>query len=179
MDIQLICSDSMKEKMYRILSKAQIKIVDGAGIALVERGCELPSGRIAVVFDPIDYMEAVEILLRGPEYGQPVETITGFSNNRYSLIPVIRIDYIEAHGSEILCHSEKETYYLKSTLQYFEGLLNPSGFVRINKSQLVNMMNVKEIIPWFNSRFVLVLKNSRELEVSKNYAKELRRTLNI
>jgi two-component system response regulator LytT len=169
----------MKEKLTRILSKTQIHIVDDAKTALVERGCELPSGKLAVVFDPIDYLEAVELLEREPAYGQPVDTITGFSNNRYSLIPVIRIDYIEAHGSEILCYSDQETYYLKSTLQYYEGLLNPSGFERINKSQLVNMLNVREIIPWFNSRFVLVLKNNLELEVSKNYSKALRKTLNI
>lgn len=175
----MVCSDSMKEKMDRVLSRAQINVVVDAKIALVESGCELPTGRIAVVFDPIDYIEAVELLRKEPEYGKPVETITGFFNNRYSLIPVTRIYYVEAGGSGMLCYTDKETYYLKSTLLFYEGLLNASGFIRINKSQVVNLMNVIEIIPWFNSRFVLLLKNGRELEVSRTYSKELRRTLNI
>lgn len=179
MEVQLICSDSMKEKINRILLKTQMHIDVDAKIALVERGFALPSGKIAIVFDQVDYLEAIELLEREPEYGQPVDTITGFSNNRYSIIPLVRIDYIEANGAEILCYSDQETYYLKSTLQYYEGLLNSSGFERINKSQLVNILNVREIIPWFNSRFVLVLKNNFELEVSKNYSKKLRKTLNI
>ena len=95
------------------------------------------------------------------------------------MIPVTRIYYVEAGGSGMLCYTDKETYYLKSTLLFYEGLLNASGFIRINKSQVVNLMNVIEIIPWFNSRFVLLLKNGRELEVSRTYSKELRRTLNI
>jgi two-component system response regulator LytT len=38
---------------------------------------------------------------------------------------------------------------------------------------------VKEIIPWFNSRYVLRLDNETELEVSKVYSKILRNTLKI
>ena len=83
------------------------------------------------------------------------------------------------HGSEIKCYTEKETYYLKNNLQYYEDMLSCQGIVRINKSQLANIMNVKEIIPWFNARLVLVLKNNQELEVSKFYSKALRKTLNM
>jgi len=51
--------------------------------------------------------------------------------------------------------------------------------VRINKSQLVNLRNVKEIIPWFNSRLVFVLESGKELEVSKLYSKAIRKILSL
>ncbi|WP_261800281.1 LytTR family DNA-binding domain-containing protein [Paenibacillus sp. PAMC21692] len=53
------------------------------------------------------------------------------------------------------------------------------GFIRINKSQLVNLLHVKEIIPWFNSRYMLRMDNGAELEVSKMFSKKLRHTLNL
>ena len=79
MDIQLVCSDSMKEKMDRVLSRAQINVVVDAKIALVESGCELPTGRIAVVFDPIDFIEAVELLRKNPNTVSPLRRSPVFS----------------------------------------------------------------------------------------------------
>jgi len=180
MDIQLFCSEQIKEKMNRVFAKSGINLSADAKIVLVERGFEIPPEKLAIVFDPIDYMEAIELLNRDSEskQGGP-DTITGFSNNRYRLIPIQVISHIDAHGSEIICYSEKEIYYLKNTLQYYEEALRVHGVIRINKSQLVNLMNVKEIIPWFNGRLVLVLKNNQELEVSRFYSKTLRRFLNI
>ena len=180
MDIQLYCSEQMKEKMNRIFAKSGINISVDAKIVLVERGFEIPPEKLVIVFDPIDYMEAIELLHKDSESKQgSQDTITGFSNNRYCLIPIKDINHIDASGSEIVCYSDKEIYYLKNTLQYYEESLSLHGIIRINKSQLVNIMNVKEIIPWFNARLVLVLKDNQELEVSRFYSKALRKILNI
>jgi len=180
MDIQLYCSEQIKEKIIRIIAKSESNISVDAKIVLVERGFEMPPEKLAIVFDPVDYLDAIELLKINTESKQgSSNTITGFTNNRYCLIPIKDINHIDAHGSEIVCHSDKETYYLKNTLQYYEETLSAHGIMRINKSQLVNIMNVREIIPWFNSKLVLVLKNNQELEVSKFYSKVLRRTLDI
>ncbi len=180
MDIQLFCSAQIKEKMSRIFSKSGINLSDDAKIILVERGFEIPPEKLVIIFDPIDYMDAIALLNNESELKQGVpETVTGFSKNRYSLVPIQEIYHIDAHGSEIMCYSEKELYYLKNTLQYYEETLSFHGIIRINKSQLVNLINVKEIIPWFNGRLVLVLRNKQELEVSRFYAKALKKILNI
>ena len=180
MDIQLSCSKQIKEKIHRVISKSGINVSENARLVMVERGFEIPLGKLAIVFDPIDYMEAIELLYIDAESKQVgSDTITGFSNNRYCLILIKDINHIDAHGSEITCYTDKETYYLKNNLQYYEVTLNCHGVVRINKSQLANILNVKEIIPWFNARLVLVLKNNQELEVSKLYSKVLRKTLDM
>jgi two-component system response regulator LytT len=178
MDIQLLCSDTVKEKISRTLAKTDIHLAEEAKIVMVERGFAVPAEKIAVVFESSDYLKAFDLLLKYAESDHSgLQVITGFSNNRYSLIPVADMYHIDAHGSEITCSTAKETYYLKNTLQYYEGTLNNRGIMRINKSQLVNIMNVREIIPWFNARLVLGMKNGTELEVSKYYAKFLRKTL--
>lgn len=176
----MVCSEQIKEKMNRILVKSGINLSDDAQIILIERGLEIPAEKLVVVFDSVDYMEAIDLLIRGgePKPGSP-DTITGFSKNRYHLIPIHEIYHIKAHGSEIICFTAKEIYYLKNTLQYYADSLSFHGIIRINKSQLANLMNVREIIPWFNARLVLVLKNNQELEVSRIYAKALRKILDI
>lgn len=180
MDIQLNCSEELVEKIHRLTNKSEISISDNARIALVERGFQVPSGKVAIVFDPIDYVEAVQLLLKDTEFGQPgPEIITGFSNNRYSLVPIRDVYHIDAEGSEVTCYLNKETCCLKNTLSYYERTLGSHGIVRINKSQLAGLVNVREIIPWFGSRLVLVMKNNQELEVSKHYAKALRKTLDM
>ncbi|MCX7745832.1 MAG: LytTR family transcriptional regulator [Clostridia bacterium] len=162
--------EQIKEKLNKLITKSEINVVDDAKIVMVEQGFEMQQGKINVVFASIDYIDAFELVNKEPKLSQVGgDTITGFSNNRYVLIPIGNIYLIEAHGNEILCYSDQEIYHLKNNLQHYEVILNPHGIVRINKSQLVNLMNVKEIIPWFNARLVLVLKNNRELEVSKYF----------
>lgn len=68
---------------------------------------------------------------------------------------------------------------MKKKLYAYEQDLVNHDFFRINKSQLVNLMAVKEIIPWFNGRLVLNMGDKKELEVSKNYAKNFKNLLGI
>ncbi|MNE63625.1 Sensory transduction protein LytR [compost metagenome] len=78
-----------------------------------------------------------------------------------------------------MAYTRSNRYSVKETLQYYENIWAVQGFIRINKSQLVNLLHVKEIIPWFNSRYVLRMDNDAELEVSKMFSKKLRHTLKM
>ncbi|MNT97295.1 Sensory transduction protein LytR [compost metagenome] len=86
---------------------------------------------------------------------------------------------MEAGADGLTAYTKSNRYTVKETLQFYENLWASKGFIRINKSQLVNLLQVKEIIPWFNSRYVLRMDNNVELEVSKMFSKKLRNTLHI
>lgn len=53
------------------------------------------------------------------------------------------------------------------------------GFIRINKSQIVNIQNVKRISPYIGNRLILILSNNEELVVTKTYIKMFKRYLGI
>lgn len=180
MSIQLICSKILYVKIEKLLTEQNVSIDNSSPIALVESSAQQPDNKICVVFNPVDYVEACNIVIKYLQNDTAVLTsIAGFINNRYAVIDLKNILYIEAYGSTISCITANEKYILKKKLYFYENSLRPMGFIRINKSQIVNMMNVKEIIPWFNSRLVLVLKNNNELEVSKLYAKTIKEVLDI
>lgn len=178
--IQLLCSTKVYEKLKVELSKNQIEIVKDNQLVLVERGYDIPSDKLCVVFDAIDYMEVIKLLLLGVRKDVHFNnTVTGFSENKYAVIEPKDILYLEAGLDGIMAYTANNHYSMKETLQYYEVLWIEKGFIRVNKSQLVNLLHVKEIIPWFNSRYVLRMYNGTELEVSKIYSKKLRSILKI
>lgn len=178
--IQILCSNKVYEKLKHELSKYQIDIKQDSNLVVVERGYDVPIGKLAIIFDAIDYMDVVKLLVSGVrEDHKYFHSITGIHDNKFSVIEPKNVVYIEAGLDGILAFTMSGSYRIKETLQYYESLWAAYGFIRINKSQLVNLLHVKEIIPWFNSRYVLKMANNIELEVSKIFSKKLRSTLNI
>lgn len=178
--VQLLCSNKVYEKLKQELAKYQIEIKPDSDLVLVEQGYDIPSGKLSVVFDAIDYMDVVKILVSGVrEDIHFMNTLTGLSDNKFAVIEPRDVLYLEAGTDGILAYTKSNRYSIKETLQYYENTWAAKGFIRINKSQLVNLLHVKEIIPWFNSRYVLRMDNNAELEVSKMFSKKLRNTLKI
>ena len=177
--VQLLCSPAVAERLTRELAAVDVP-VDGSGWALVERGHALPSGVPAIVFDALDYMDAVRLVaagLRDEATGRRL--LTGQSGSTFTVIPPKDVVHFEAAADGITAVTATGSYRVRNTLQYYETTWGSIGFIRVNKSQLVNVVHIKQIVPWFNSRYVLRLTGGSELEVSKTYAKRLRSALGI
>ncbi len=180
MNIQIIGSDKLKSKLTKQLNGTFINIVDKADIELVERGYSIDEDKVNIIFNPLDYDEVISLLCGGDsDVNLEDHTLTGLLNDRYTMITIEDINFIEAQSSMVYCHTEEAKYTIKKTLSYYENELKSQGIIRINKSQLVNMRKVKEIVPWFNSRLVFILDTGIELEVSKVYSKSIRKLLSI
>lgn len=110
----------------------------------------------------------------------------------------IRIDRVpaEKQGKTVLvaesdifyAFTEQDYVYLKTfaeklltrfTLKELESRLNPGVFFRTHRCYLVNLQKVKEIIPFFNGTYNLVVedKENSEVPVSRAQAKRLRKIL--
>ncbi|WP_246628135.1 LytTR family DNA-binding domain-containing protein [Paenibacillus oenotherae] len=166
--------------MKQELSKYSIEIKQDSDWVLVEKGYDLPSDKLSIVFDAIDYMDVIKLLVSGIRADiHFTNTLTGLSENKFAVMEPRDVLYLEAGSEGIMAYTKGSRYSIKETLHYYENIWAAKGFIRINKSQLVNLLHVKEIIPWFNSRYVLRMDNNTELEVSKMFSKKLRNTLNI
>jgi len=110
----------------------------------------------------------------------------------------IKIDRIPAEkqgktilvtGSDIFyAFTEKDYVYLKTysdklftrfTLKELEARLNPQVFFRTHRCYLVNLHKVREIVPFFNGTYNLIVedKERSEVPVSRAQAKKLRKIL--
>lgn len=82
---------------------------------------------------------------------------------------------------QTLLFTDQDNYYSKLTLKDLEKILIKYRFFRTHKSYLVNLDKIREIVPWFNSTYVLVLENCTEtnIPVARHYSKEFNHIMGI
>lgn len=180
--INLLCSEPLKKLLTETMEARGLSISQTANITLVERGTEIPGKGIAVVFDYQslnDFMEFLDLLSPKPDSVKTIIVGRHEDSGKYEIIPFADILYFEAAGNYTYCITGNSRLRVKNKLYELETALLEQGFIRISKSLTVNIMNVSEIIPWFGSRLLLKMKNSREIEVSRNYVKTFKEYLEL
>jgi two-component system, LytTR family, response regulator len=87
-----------------------------------------------------------------------------------------RILWFEVEYRLVYVHVDGDRYMTNFTLKELEERLDPEIFFRAHKSRLVNLKQVRAIVPWFGGRFKLVLRDQKgsEVELSRAQARELR-----
>jgi two-component system LytT family response regulator len=88
---------------------------------------------------------------------------------REIFLPVERLDWAESDRNYVNLHVGAETFTLRGTLDSLTERLDPEQFVRINRSELVNLDRVQEMQPWFHGERRMVLKDGRELVWTRRF----------
>lgn len=67
------------------------------------------------------------------------------------------------------------------TLDELQARLDPAVFWRVHRSHLVNITNIKEIVPWYSRNYILKMKDAKatEIPVSRSQTKRLRDYLQL
>ncbi len=76
------------------------------------------------------------------------------------------IDAIESAGNYIAVQFGKQCHILRETLSGLEAQLDPKKFLRISRSAIVNLDQVKELLPTFKGEHVMVLHNGKQLAMT-------------
>ena len=103
---------------------------------------------------------------------------TGPPNRHFHQLPVSQagrivfvatsdIDWIEAAGNYSRLHAAGREYDLRETLTSLCGKLDSLKFVRIHRSTIVNMRNIREIHPWFGGHHLVILNDGTQLRLSR------------
>jgi two-component system LytT family response regulator len=99
---------------------------------------------------------------------QKLERIVVKDGTRVHILPVGKLDYVEAQDDYIGIHSEKRTYLKQQTISGIEGQLDPKRFVRIHRSYIVNIERIARIEPYTKDSRVAVLSDGTQLPVSRS-----------
>lgn len=83
------------------------------------------------------------------------------------VIPVERLEWIEAQDDYVAIHSEGKTHLKPTTLAEIGAGLDPKRFVRIHRSYLLHVERLAKIESLAKDSRVAVLKDGKELPVSK------------
>ncbi|HXG86771.1 MAG TPA: LytTR family DNA-binding domain-containing protein [Vicinamibacterales bacterium] len=99
------------------------------------------------------------------------------SGGRVFFLRTEEIDWIEAAGNYVRLHLGGESHLFRETMNNMEARLDTRRFVRIHRSRIVNTDRIKELQPWFNGEYVVVLQNATRLTLSRGYREKLQERL--
>jgi two-component system LytT family response regulator len=105
-----------------------------------------------------------------PKY---LKRMTIKTRGRTIFLTADEIEYVSAEGNYLSLHTGKESHLIRSTLNQFEAKLDPEKFVRIHRSTVINIDFVREMHPLFNGDQLVVMKNGKELTLSRNFRDKL------
>ncbi len=91
------------------------------------------------------------------------------SPGRIYFIQTQTISWIEAKGNYVNLHVGKEGHLLRETMGNLEKRLDPTKFVRVHRSAIVNIDSVFEIRRLLSGDYSLTLKDKTELVLSRHY----------
>jgi two-component system LytT family response regulator len=97
--------------------------------------------------------------------------ITGEKGQRLYFIDVETIDYVESEANYVALHVDAERYLARNTMKHLAGVLGAEGFVRIERSLLINLRRVAFAERVDRGAFVFTLRNGRRLVSSSTYRK--------
>ncbi len=93
---------------------------------------------------------------------------------RTTRLAVSMIDWVDAAGDYMCVHAQGETHILRSTMAKLQQQLDPSVFLRVHRSALVNVNRIREIMVHANGEYRLTLVSGDVLKSSRRYKKEIR-----
>lgn len=85
------------------------------------------------------------------------------------LVDLADIGWIEADDKALRIHVGAEVLTTRGSMRALEAQLDPTRFVRIHRSIIVNAAHVQQLQPWFQGDHVLVLRDGSKLTSGRTY----------
>lgn len=95
------------------------------------------------------------------------------SRGRVYFLDIDEIDWLEAADNYVKVHARGEAHLVRQTLQRMDELLSPNGFIRIHRSAIVNSVQIREVQPWFNGEYMVLLRDGTKVTTSRTYRDNL------
>ena len=106
-----------------------------------------------------------------------LERLVVRESGRISFLRVEEIRWLEAQGNYVKIHASGQAPVIRRTLKDLEERLDPSRFLRIHRSILVNLDRVRELRPMFHGEYQVLLDDGTELTSNRGLKETLRRVM--
>jgi two-component system, LytTR family, response regulator len=110
--------------------------------------------------------------------GQPgLERILIRDGSRVHVIPVRKVDYVEAQDDYICVRSEGKGYLKQQPMAEVEASLDPRRFIRIHRSYLLNLDRLSRLEMMTREAWTAILMDGTQLPVSRKGYERLKALL--
>ena len=119
---------------------------------------------------PIDLPEIVSRIELQSNYRKHIAIR---QDGRVFLVKTEEIEWIEAERNYVRLYAGHESFLRREAIGNIEGQLDPNEFRRVHRSAIVNINFIKELRIAPGGDYQIVLRNGRELVLSRTYQKNL------
>ena len=95
------------------------------------------------------------------------------TGGRVVFVDMSEIDWVEAAGNYVEVKTRSGSYLIREGIGSLSKRLDPSQFVRIHRSIIVNVRKIKELQPCNRGEYMVVLKDGKQLSCSRGYRAKL------
>ena len=112
---------------------------------------------------------------------KPLEVIPVDQRGKTILLRPDEIVYIYTDKDNVFVKTHKESYLTRFTLRDLESRLSPNLFFRSHRCYLVNIQRMRELIPYFNGTYTVVVDDAErsEIPVSRTQSRKLKEILGL
>jgi two-component system, LytTR family, response regulator len=122
--------------------------------------------------------DVIENIINFPK-GEYLDRVVVKDRHKINIIPVDKIRYIESMDDYVMIYTKEGRHIKQKTMKYFETTLNPNEFIRIHRSYIVKVEEIKEIQQYEKESFIVILHDKTKLKVSKSGYKKIKEILNF
>ncbi|MFQ1903265.1 LytR/AlgR family response regulator transcription factor [Aeromonas veronii] len=116
----------------------------------------------------------------GEGSGPHNRTVNLVKGERIIVTPCEQIYYAEADEKLTYVYTRDDRYVMTMTISEFVSRLPAEGFFRCHRSYCVNINKIREIVPWFNSTYLIRLHDLPfEVPVSRSNIKAFRQLMRL
>lgn len=98
-------------------------------------------------------------------------------DGRILLVRTDDVDWLEAMDDRVRVHVGRQAIVVRDTLTRLEGRLPMGRFLRVHRSSLVNVSRIRELQPWFQGDFVVVLGDGTRITTGRSYRRRVQEFL--
>lgn len=101
------------------------------------------------------------------------------TGTKVKIIPLHDIHYFEADDDYVKVVTAEGQFLKNRTMQFYEDTLDPQQFVRVHRSYIVHVNQITRIDPYQKESYLAVLRNGKQIPVSKTGHTKLKGILGI
>lgn len=99
------------------------------------------------------------------------EKIVVKADGKVRFIPTSEIRWVESDANYLRIHTSSGSPLIRETMNNFSQKLDPSIFLRLHRTVIVNTTQIKELQPWLSDELVAVLHDGTKLPIGRTYRK--------
>jgi two-component system LytT family response regulator len=123
--------------------------------------------RLAARGDGSDVVDVDALAREAKPRSTPVERVLIRDGANVHVLPVDKIDYVEAQDDYVSFKTEGKQYLKDQTLAAVEAALDPARFVRIHRSFILNIDRIAKVELYAKDSRMAILRDGTRLPVSR------------